>query len=56
MSEEREDTKPKINITIKYGGDGEKRTSTFVSMSQWRSRLIPPYRNNGCREADDEIL
>lgn len=56
MSEEREDTKPKINITIKYGGDGEKRTSTFVSMSQWRSRLIPPYRDNGCREADDEIF
>ncbi|KAK0200281.1 ubiquitin-like protein [Desarmillaria ectypa] len=40
MSEEREDTKPKINITIKYGGGGDgkqitvavKRTTKFAKV------------------------
>ncbi|KAK0452968.1 uncharacterized protein EV420DRAFT_1766041 [Desarmillaria tabescens] len=30
MSEEREDTKPKINITIKYGGDGDKQITVAI--------------------------
>ncbi|PBK98394.1 ubiquitin-like protein [Armillaria gallica] len=40
MSEEREDTKPKINITIKYGGDGEKQITVAVKRTTKFSKVF----------------